>query len=168
MDTLSLWQGCPGPHTPLGEIQLASEAGPLHKSPHDLGWGWETPTPLLYRVPVTQIQRLCFAGGWALSLPPLAPLQAWKQACLRFCESEPTSGRANSISGETQMATSFLFSWPEAHSEELRGLACQGSSWKQNFLREGSSYSQPCGLSQLDGSFLRKARSSNYNAALIT
>lgn len=54
--------------------------------------------------------RLCFAGGWALSLPPLAPLQAWKQACLRFCESEPTSGRANSISGETQTAISFLFS----------------------------------------------------------
>lgn len=57
--------------------------------------------------------KACFARSWAHSLPPLAPLQAWKQACLRFCEAEPISGRANSISRETQMVTSFLFSWPE-------------------------------------------------------
>lgn len=39
MGTLRLWKGCPDPHTPLDKIQLASEAGHLHKSLHDLVWG---------------------------------------------------------------------------------------------------------------------------------
>lgn len=112
----------------LGPVGIRSRASCTNHPVTDGGGGVLEPWFKGYQWHISDAM-LCKEVRHTACLPP-SPLQAWKQACLCFCESEPTSGWANSISGEIQMPTSFLFSWSEACSAELPRTACQSSSRK--------------------------------------